>query len=60
VEKLEKACRTENAVLVIIDPICAYLGQGKDSHNNSDVRGLLAPWAGACCEMQRGRYRRYS
>jgi hypothetical protein len=30
--------------LVIIDPISAYLG-GIDSHNNSDVRGLMAPLA---------------
>lgn len=33
-----------NPRLVIIDPISAYLG-GTDSHNNSDVRGLLAPLA---------------
>jgi hypothetical protein len=33
-----------NPVLVIIDPISAYLG-GVDSHNNADVRGLLAPLA---------------
>lgn len=31
-----------NPVLVIIDPISAYLG-GANSHNNTDVRGLLAP-----------------
>jgi hypothetical protein len=30
--------------LIIIDPISAYLG-GIDSHNNSDVRGLIAPLA---------------
>ena len=28
--------------LVVIDPVSAYL-DGTDSHNNSDVRGLLAP-----------------
>ena len=28
--------------LIIIDPISAYLG-GADSHNNADIRGLLAP-----------------
>jgi hypothetical protein len=28
--------------LVVIDPISAYLG-GTDSHNNSDIRGLLTP-----------------
>lgn len=30
--------------LVVIDPISAYL-DGADSHNNTDVRGLLAPLA---------------
>lgn len=30
--------------LLVIDPISAYL-DGTDSHNNSDVRGLLAPLA---------------
>lgn len=30
--------------LLVIDPISAYLGD-TDSHNNSDVRGLLAPLA---------------
>ena len=30
--------------LVVIDPISAYTGQ-TDTHNNSDVRGLLAPLA---------------
>ena len=29
--------------MVIIDPISAYLGKDTDSHNNSDMRGLLAP-----------------
>jgi len=30
--------------LVIIDPISAYVGNGKvDSHNNTDVRSVLAP-----------------
>jgi putative DNA primase/helicase len=33
----EAGCR-----LVVIDPVTAYLG-GTDSHNNADVRGLLAP-----------------
>ncbi len=31
-----------NCRLLVIDPISAYL-DGTDSHNNSDVRGLLAP-----------------
>lgn len=30
--------------LIVIDPISAYLG-GVDSHNNAEVRGLLAPLA---------------
>jgi len=34
-----KACR-----LVVIDPVSAYLGN-TDSHNNSEVRGVLAPLA---------------
>jgi putative DNA primase/helicase len=33
-----------NCQLLIIDPISSYL-DGTDSHNNSDVRGLLAPLA---------------
>jgi putative DNA primase/helicase len=42
---LENLLRTlDDCRLVIIDPISAYLG-GTDSHNNSDVRGLLAPLA---------------
>jgi hypothetical protein len=41
--RLETAIRlVGNCVLVIIDPISAYLGS-TDSHNNSEVRGLLAP-----------------
>jgi putative DNA primase/helicase len=31
--------------LVIIDPISSYMGKGVDSHNNTDVRGILAPLA---------------
>jgi hypothetical protein len=34
-----------NVRLVIIDPISAYLGGGLDSHNNSEVRAVLAPLA---------------
>jgi len=30
--------------LIVIDPVSAYLG-GADSHNNAEVRGLLAPLA---------------
>ena len=35
---------TPDCRLVVIDPISAYLGK-IDSHNNSDIRGLLAPLA---------------
>jgi hypothetical protein len=42
---LETKLKANTAIkLVIIDPISAYLG-GIDSHNNSEVRGLLAPLA---------------
>lgn len=42
---LEQAIRrTQDVRLVIIDPISAYLG-GADSHNNAEIRGLLAPLA---------------
>lgn len=37
--------RTANVGLIIIDPISAFIGGKVDSHNNSDVRGLLAPLA---------------
>jgi len=41
--KLETAIRmVRDCSLVIIDPISAYLGS-TDSHNNSEVRGVLAP-----------------
>ncbi len=36
--------RHGNISVVIIDPISAYLGKA-DSHKNSDMRGLLAPFA---------------
>src|SRR5262249_48918990 len=37
-------CRLPQARLLVIDPISAYLDDA-DSHNNSEVRGLLAPLA---------------
>jgi hypothetical protein len=36
--------QTPDSRLIVIDPISAYLG-GVDSHNNTEVRGLLAPLA---------------
>ena len=43
VAALEEAIKSlPDCRLVIIDPVSAYL-DGTDSHNNSDVRGLLAP-----------------
>ena len=42
---LEQAIRaTLDCRLVVIDPVTAYLGKS-DSHNNADIRGLLAPLA---------------
>lgn len=38
-----------NVRLVVIDPISAYLGN-TDSHNNADMRGLLAPLADMAAE----------
>jgi len=33
-----------NVVLIIIDPISAYLGHGRvDSYRTTDIRGVLAP-----------------
>ena len=37
--------------LVVIDPITAYL-DGTDSHNNADLRGLLAPLAELAAECR--------
>lgn len=41
---LEKALIATRAVLVIIDPVSAYLGK-TDSYKDAEVRGLLAPLA---------------
>jgi hypothetical protein len=38
-------CRNTQAVLVIIDPVTAYLGDKTDGHSNTDVRRVLAPLA---------------
>jgi hypothetical protein len=37
-----KLAELDGAAAVVIDPISAYLGK-TDSHNNSEVRGVLAP-----------------
>lgn len=43
--RLEAAIRNRpDCKLVVIDPISAYMGD-TDSHNNTEVRGLLAPLA---------------
>lgn len=38
----EAIIRIGNVKLIVIDPISAYMG-GSDSHNNAEVRGVLAP-----------------
>jgi putative DNA primase/helicase len=43
IRRLEEAiAEIGDVALVVIDPISAYLGNG-DSHNNAEVRALLAP-----------------
>jgi len=50
-EALRRAILTvPGCVLVVIDPVSAYLG-GVDSHKNADVRGLLAPLAALSAEL---------
>jgi len=39
----QKLVELMDVALVVIDPISAFLGEGIDSHKNSEVRGLLAP-----------------
>lgn len=39
---LERLIKETAASLVIVDPISAYLSK-RDSHNNSDIRGILGP-----------------
>ncbi len=41
---------TPGCKLVVIDPISAYLG-AKNSHDNADIRSLLAPLAALAAEM---------
>lgn len=40
----------DNCRLIVIDPVSAYM-DGADSHNNSDVRGLLAPLSELASEV---------
>jgi hypothetical protein len=44
VERLERVILATGAVLLIVDPVSAYLGD-TDSHRDADVRGVLAPLA---------------
>lgn len=39
----QKLRELPDVVLVIIDPITAYLGEGIDSHKNAEVRSVLTP-----------------
>ncbi len=41
---LEEALRATGAVLLVIDPLSAYLGK-KDSYKDSEIRGILDPLA---------------
>ncbi len=44
---LESAIKSvDDCKLVVIDPVTAYLGSEVNSHNNAEVRGLLAPLSG--------------
>lgn len=45
----EAIAQVERCRLVVIDPISAYTGRA-DSHNNAEVRGLLAPLAKLAAE----------
>jgi putative DNA primase/helicase len=44
VSALEEVVSAKHARLVVIDPLDGYL-RGVDSHRNSEVRGMLAPFA---------------
>jgi hypothetical protein len=43
--------RTAGCKLVVIDPVSAYLSDS-DSHNNAEIRGLLAPLAQLAAEFR--------
>jgi hypothetical protein len=42
---LESAIQLTDAALVIIDPLMAYIPDGRDSHRDQDIRRVLAPLA---------------
>lgn len=44
-ERLADLIKRQKPVLVIIDPITAYVGPGTDTHRANQVRGVLAPLA---------------
>ncbi len=51
--KIDQINQTGNVVMVIIDPMSAYLGVGKvDTFRTSDVRGVLAPLVELAAEKQ--------
>jgi len=41
---LEQALRTTDALMLVIDPVSAYLGS-KDSYKDAEIRGILSPLA---------------
>jgi predicted ATP-dependent serine protease len=41
----QKAVKTGDVLLVIIDPITSYMGSNVDSHRTTDVRAVLEPLA---------------
>ena len=43
--QLEEAILHHRAVLLVLDPILAFLGRKADTHKSSDVRAVLAPLA---------------
>jgi len=44
-DHIEAAIATVNAVLVVVDPLMAFLGGETNSYRDQDVRGVLAPLA---------------
>ncbi len=50
----EKLAEIGDVALVFIDPITAFLGGSTDSHNNADVRALLAPLSDVAAKHNSG------